>query len=113
MPYGIPYFLTVKVVGFRQGIKCIVVYYMSLVGNYAYTNIVERFELVKFYIRDIMPLAQFCKNICVDELELLVNLFRFEFLFPMILKNYKAPDHQQGISEKPYEQTLRIGEFIQ
>ncbi len=54
---------------------------MSLVGNYAYTNIVERFELVKFYILDIMPFAQFCKNICVDELELLVNLLRLEFLF--------------------------------
>ena len=43
---------------------------MSLVGNYAYTNIVERFELVKFYILDIMPFAQFCKNICVDELDI-------------------------------------------
>ena len=86
---------------------------MSLFGNYAYTNIVERLELVKFYILDIMPFAQFCKNICVDELELLVNLLRLEFLFAMILKNYKAPDHQQGISKKPNEQTLRIRKFIQ
>ena len=57
MPYGIPYFLTVKVVGFRQGIKCVVIYYMSFVGNYADTDIVKRFEIVESDIRDIVSLS--------------------------------------------------------
>ena len=74
-------FLTAKMICFRQRVKSIVVYYVSLLGNYAYTNIVERFELVKFNIVDIMPFAQFCKNICVDKLELLVNLIRFVVFF--------------------------------
>ena len=66
--HSIPDFLTVKMIGFRQGIKSVVVYYMSLVGYYAYTNIVKRLELIKFYIRDVVSLAQFVKNIGVDKL---------------------------------------------
>ena len=68
MPYGIPYFLTVKVVGFRQGIKCVVIYYMSFVGNYADTDIVKRFEIVESDIRHIVSLTKFGKDICVDKL---------------------------------------------
>ena len=93
------YFCTVEMVAAWKRVECVVIDYISLVINHAETDLVKRMEFRQSDFRYIVALLKFRDYIRVYQLELGIDLFSLEFLFPVILEHDKTPYEQHGVSQ--------------